>query len=447
MAIEKDRLIIGLTGSIGSGCSTAARRLNEILKGKVYKIVNDYLDQPLELKNEAYRMSELIKEKAIEKNIAPPFERKLLQEIGNKLRQKDTSSLAIEIIKRIDKVEEKAGEKGSLPLVIDGIRNVGEIAEFRKYSNFFLIGIDALENVRWERLKEEYKGSSTKFEEDDERDHNENINYGQQVDKCVYLCDILINNDSNKFKDLFDKIEDSISFIKKKKEELPEPDETIMTQAYCESLKSLCFKRKVGAIITSGDGEIISSAFNGVPSRGEGSCGDTWGMCYRDKIKIDLLREFKRCPKCGEEIIRSLSCPKCAGTIPIEYLSSPKCQECKLDLDLDTHFICKECGTKIIKEFVGGQSEKCRALHAEEKVILQLSKLGTGVSLKDTTLYTTTFPCFLCAKKILEVGINRVVYVEPYPSKESFELLKAIDIKKFEGVKARAYFRLFERSK
>ncbi len=98
--------------------------------------------------------------------------------------------------------------------------------------------------------------------------------------------------------------------------------------------------------------------------------------------------------------------------------------------------------------------EKCRALHAEEMAISQLSKLGSGISPKDikATLYTTTYPCFQCANKIVRSIIKKVVYVEPYPQKESEELFTKlekegkINLEQFEGVKARALFRIFDKN-
>jgi len=60
-------------------------------------------------------------------------------------------------------------------------------------------------------------------------------------------------------------------------------------------------------------------------------------------------------------------------------------------------------------------------------------------------LYTTTFPCNLCANRIVAAGINRVVYAEAYTMKESKEILRrgTVEIQKFEGVKSTAYFRLY----
>ena len=86
----------------------------------------------------------------------------------------------------------------------------------------------------------------------------------------------------------------------------------------------------------------------------------------------------------------------------------------------------------------------CRALHAEENAILGLS--GVVKPRKgELVLYTTTFPCNLCANKIIAAGIKTVYYAEPYTMKEAKELLVKIgvDIKKFEGIKSIAYFRLY----
>jgi deoxycytidylate deaminase len=88
---------------------------------------------------------------------------------------------------------------------------------------------------------------------------------------------------------------------------------------------------------------------------------------------------------------------------------------------------------------------KCTALHAEETAILN----SAGRTLEDCTLYTTTFPCFTCAQKIVFAGIKKIVYVESYPDLDSIKLFdKVKDISglrliKFEGIKARAYHRAF----
>lgn len=88
----------------------------------------------------------------------------------------------------------------------------------------------------------------------------------------------------------------------------------------------------------------------------------------------------------------------------------------------------------------------CRALHAEESAIVNMARLGVSPNLSAATLYTTTYPCNLCANKIAQVGIRTIVYYEPYPQKEAKEILTAHRVKQipFEGVTYNGYFRFME---
>ncbi len=54
-----------------------------------------------------------------------------------------------------------------------------------------------------------------------------------------------------------------------------------------------------------------------------------------------------------------------------------------------------------------------RAVHAEAGAIIDAGRHGT--SLRDTRLYTTTFPCHECGRHIVAAGIREVIYLEPYP--------------------------------
>ena len=88
--------------------------------------------------------------------------------------------------------------------------------------------------------------------------------------------------------------------------------------------------------------------------------------------------------------------------------------------------------------------ELCRAIHAEEGTLLQASRFG-GQGVEGGTIDTTTFPCALCAKKIIETKLASVIYLEPYPGKEALGFLKAhnIDLRHFEGVSQKAFPLLF----
>jgi len=84
---------------------------------------------------------------------------------------------------------------------------------------------------------------------------------------------------------------------------------------------------------------------------------------------------------------------------------------------------CKEKGKCLRKELnipSGTRHEVCYAVHAEQNAIIQAAKLG--VSVDGATLYCTHQPCSICAKMIINSGINRVVFKEGYPDEFSMEL-------------------------
>lgn len=56
---------------------------------------------------------------------------------------------------------------------------------------------------------------------------------------------------------------------------------------------------------------------------------------------------------------------------------------------------------------------ECLCSHAEENAIVQAAH--HGVSVKESTLYTTFSPCLICTKMILNSGIKEVVYNASYP--------------------------------
>ena len=65
---------------------------------------------------------------------------------------------------------------------------------------------------------------------------------------------------------------------------------------------------------------------------------------------------------------------------------------------------------------------KPEVLHAESNAITKLAR-STNSS-EGATLYVTCCPCFDCAKLIIQSGIKRVVYDEPYSKGEGITLLK-----------------------
>ena len=85
---------------------------------------------------------------------------------------------------------------------------------------------------------------------------------------------------------------------------------------------------------------------------------------------------------------------------------------------------CEEVGCLRDQENVpsGQRHELCRGLHAEMNVFLQAA--GHGVSSKDSTLYCAAHPCSLCAKMLINAGVQRVVILSDYPDELAKRLLE-----------------------
>lgn len=462
-------LILGFTGSLGSGCTFLAEGVLETLSNH----------------GRYYRPSNILKDIAREKNLEPSVSN--LQDIGNDLRGeildngKPNCSALIELI--LIKIKTEAGiaefskDENSV-ILIDGIKNEGEVRYLKQFPNFYLISIQADRSIRSSRLvgedpdKHKFK-TDEEFLVADKRDEDEEIPNGQQIKRCNYLADIIINNNDMQVSDrqksdFFHKfIEDYIQPMRKvRKGEIahdrpPKIEETLMTMAYCASKRSSCLKRRVGAVIayvrhfkdedTPEDRDlqfqVISTGYNDVPA-GKPCVFSEWEKCYRDFLQEEYATKFKKCPDCGQDIPARIVCPHCGSQDEAKTL---KCSKCNRDLLSDYKCNNPECCCEIFSKFLPGEKEApgklldmCRALHAEENAILGLSgisKMGDG----KLVLYTTTFPCNLCANKIVAAGIKTVFYAEPYTMKEAVELFAECDVTpiKFQGIKSSAYFRLY----
>jgi dCMP deaminase len=74
-----------------------------------------------------------------------------------------------------------------------------------------------------------------------------------------------------------------------------------------------------------------------------------------------------------------------------------------------------------------------RALHAEQNAIIQGAL--HGVNLSAGTVYVTHQPCLICAKEIINAGIERVVYAGHYPDEIACGFLEeaGVELTKYEG--------------
>ena len=381
------RKIIGLTGAFGSGSSFLAKHFFE---KKGYKRCS---------------LSSALREKYKSEKGDDAPNRSALQDYGNHLRQTTPNILAQEA----DKIIVADPETN---FVIESIRNPAEIDYFReKYAEFILIGIFAEYDVRWERVKDTYDGSKDSFDADEKRDQGKlEPKYGQKISDCFFESDLIISNNkeinpdspNETFYEMDSKINAYLKSLDEPIKSNPTLVETLMAAAYTSGRRSRCIKRKVGAVITNKYDQIISSGFNGVP-RSLKECISIKGECYRDLEREKLAKELCKILKYEDE----------------------------------------EKAYELVKGKIK-LLEKCRALHGEENAILNL--VGRGVDLTDSTIYVTTYPCNLCANKIVQSGIKKVVYFEPYPVEEAKKILMDgnVETESFEGVTFRAFFKFFK---
>jgi deoxycytidylate deaminase len=380
-----EKFIIGLVGSFGSGCTFIA---NNFLIPKGY----GYLS-----------LSSILKDKYLEKNphmIGADLPRDSLQDFGNEIRKEhDSGYLAKQAISKIEGMEEAF-------LVVDSFRNPKEIEEFKShFVNFFVIGVFAEQEIRWQRIRSTYNDDLGKFNAHEARDKGEKYEYGQRVTDCFLLSDVVILNNMaiHKGNDAFKEMEAKINkyldlFQNKVTNKMPTEAEAIMAIAYANSMRSSCLKRKVGAIIVDDNANVFSSGYNEVPPL-ERPCKNAYGDCYRNVAKSEISGLFSK----EQEDLRGKVMTK----------------------------------VKLL--------EKCRALHAEENAILNIAKFGSAGVINNATLYTTTYPCNLCANKIAQVKLKKIVYFEPYPVEEAKKTLSEASIQQemFEGITYNSYFKVY----
>ena len=74
----------------------------------------------------------------------------------------------------------------------------------------------------------------------------------------------------------------------------------------------------------------------------------------------------------------------------------------------------------------GERHELCRGLHAEMNAIVQAAH--NGVQIAGAEMYSTTQPCSLCAKMIINAGISVVHFSGPYPDELALQMFQEANV-------------------
>ena len=179
-------VIIGVVGQIASGKGILVNQLTGHFNFKSFSLSS-------------------IVHAELEKEENSKFTRQTLQDIGDKLRREYGDDILARRLYEVIKGQ-KTGH-----IVIEGIRNPGEIEFFKKNSNFILIGVKANRGLRFNRVLSRGKEWDPKTYNDflkvDRRDLGVRQNKsGQQVGKCLAYCDYVITNNKD-VKDFEKKVE------------------------------------------------------------------------------------------------------------------------------------------------------------------------------------------------------------------------------------------------
>lgn len=401
---DRDRpFVIGLTGAFGSGCTTAAWILSQI--DDAYTTV---------------KLSDQVRAEWTKRNSDTEPSRRALQALGDDLRAEE----GLEVLAKRALDHARSQDPPPRRIALDGIRNLGELRWLQRElgENFSLFALYADPDTRFERYREYYGSDQAAFAADDQRDQGEDEDWGQQVRRCVDQADVFLLNNAQisgkvrREQALRPKIERYASLVEGRLLEYPSREEVLMNLAFGASHGTKCLKRQVGAVIARGS-DPISSGFNENPDD-LGPCIHTFGVCYRDQIRQERFEQL------AEEGSR---CPFCGGVLAIEPGPPWRCGSCRNDLELTF--------------FPDRAMNWCTALHAEERALVN----ARGADLADSTLYTTTFPCMLCAEKIIHARISEVVFVDAYPDVHGKLLFQEAEVpfRLFEGVRSRNFHRYF----
>lgn len=341
---------------------------------------------------------------------------KYLQDVGNELRKRTARGDAAAIL-TLGGVLDARARAGKPPLhslgkhafIFRSLKNPQEVDALRRIygSSFILIGAHTSKPIRLERLARKIGRS---------RGHT--VLWGRAKEECEHLAAVAIERDeaegdalgqnvrdtfalSDVFIDADDKSEMGAS-LKRFVDSLfhhpyntPSRHEYCMFHAEAARLRSSALGRQVGAVVASDDGEIVAVGSNEVPKFGG---GQYWEGDPND------ARDFQK----GEEVSDRMKRQALKQVLESLQAVGWKPQDDKvLTDDYVDELLAKMKGGLLANTIEFGRVE-----HAEVAAIMSAATRGTSV--RDLTLYTTTFPCHDCTRHIISAGIKRVYYIEPY---------------------------------
>lgn len=420
---EKPELVFAVAGPIGTDLHLLAQTLEESLSAYGYKSVQIRVSKLIEYKCDAELADKLSHAKQDERI-------KLLMAAGDNIREQASKGdgivpLVIAAIRadRKDRLEKMGITDPDVPArntcyIIDSLKHPDEVSKLRRLygDNFVLIsGFTSREERKSALMSiiaksymktgdEEYADAAKKLIEIDSKRDGSRI--GQSLTETFPLADLFIRVSGEfgpkltRFLDLYF----GSPYI------TPYRDEFFMYEAKAKSYRSSDLSRQIGAVIVDSDQHLVASGCNDVPMAG-GGCfwpdmdGTLDNRDYKKKRDFNAVKKV--------EIIQEL----------VKFLGDKKV----------VNFPDDETAETIVEKLIFGKFkyqfkelrasnliEFGRVVHAEMNAITESAR--RGIEIGGGQIFSTTFPCHMCARHIIAAGIMRVVYIEPYPKSMTEEL-------------------------
>jgi deoxycytidylate deaminase len=405
-------VVIGLVGPVGIDLDPIVAAISRQLEAV------QYAAKPI-------RLSAKLGEFFTEDHSHKPEDERIasLMDAGTRLREKSergdaVALLGIAEIRRI-RAEELEGSTEGNAYILRSLKHPHEVQTLRSVygRGFFLISAYTPREARVSAMAEKITRSQhgnpsqarAKAESIVERDEQEeNTDLGQDVKDAFPLADLFIDGrDKSSFEP---EIRRFIELVFGNLFHTPTKDEHGMYHARSAALRSADLGRQVGAAISASSGELLSLGCNDVPKAG----GDLYWPGDEGDAR-DFQRGFDPIVEERKQILSELLAGlKKAGVLSEKYSSD------KSIAPLVTALTSGDKRKALKGARVMNLLEFGRCVHAEMAAITSAARLG--VAIKGATLFTTTFPCHMCARHIVSCGISRVVYVEPYPKSRARHL-------------------------
>jgi deoxycytidylate deaminase len=444
-------IFIGLVQATGTDSTSVTKTLQERLEEYKYHYESMRL---IELLYEIPRWRDL-PQNPVDERIASHMD------AGNEFRAAVENSAAIALL-GVGAVRANRTSNGSpnanVPVprcayIFRGLKHPAEVKSLRSIygDGFILIGVYSPHRLRLDYLSKRISESRHDFQVDAYRSIAEHLihrdqeeagnKFGQNVRNTFHRADVFV--DASDPESVSWSIERFVDLLFGYQFHTPTRDEYGMFHAQAAALRSADLGRQVGAAIATEEGDIVAVGTNEVPKAGGGLY---WSQDEPDKR--DFVLGYDSNDRSKRQLLADL-----LERLKKEGWLSDERQKLSTD-DLLEAALEDTPPSLLRKAQIMNVIEFGRAVHAEMAALMDAAR--RGVSVRNATVYCTTFPCHLCARHIVAAGIRRVVYIEPYPKSLAAQLYpdsigvesavksdRQVSFEPFVGVAPRQYMNLF----